>query len=267
MPRHRFTLSVVSTAIAIFVGSLGLGLPMAAAQTDDLTIPDSTVIRGNPGDVVELQRLAVDPSLVGPLCTWTATVTNQASVHPNSDVLVESNGTTLVVADVEATPNQVTSNSGSVALASEVVVSIRLGPDGSFSGGMDVTIDYSMCGSMPTTTVAATTSTINEVSTTAEQTTSAVTATEPTTVSEPSTTEPEVAGPEVTADDSTSTTAPATTAPATTAPETTQEAAPTTMDTNVLPVTGSGLTSAMVVVGFLSLGCGLALSAAARQRR
>lgn len=265
MHHHRSVLTVLAATLAVFVGTLSGGIRVAAAQSDDLTLPTSTVITGDPGDVVELGRLPVDMSLAGPLCTWTATVRNQSSTHPDSDVLVESNGTTLVVSDVEGTPNKVSSNSGSVSLASEVVVSIRLGPDGLFSGGLDLTISYSSCG--PTTTVAVATTTVADVTTTADVSTTSEppqttpTTSEPatTTAPEPSTADTQVAGPDVSADDSTSTTA----SPATTVETTTTTTA--TVDTAVLPVTGNGLTMPFAAAGIVLLGSGLAITRTVRR--
>ena len=135
---------IPTLVVAVMMAIIATG-SVSSAQGDGLTVPASTVIRGNAGDVIELGRIPVDTARAGPLCTWQATVMNQTSVHPNTDILLESNGTTLVLADVEAVPNKVTSNSGSAFLADEVVVSVRLGPLGLFGGRMEVTIDYSKC--------------------------------------------------------------------------------------------------------------------------
>jgi hypothetical protein len=290
MRRSTFVvLLIVTMAITIFTTGR-----VSSAQDDTLNIPANTVIRGTPGDVVELGRIPVDSSRAGPLCTWQATVTNQTSVHPNSDILLESNGTTLVLADVEATPNKITSNSGSVWLADEVVVSVRLGPAGLFSGRMVVRIDYSNCPPETTgttqgvsTTQAVTTtesvSTTQAVTTTeGVSTTQAVTTTEgvsttqavsttettqaPTTptvveTSTATTEDTQVEGPEVSATD----TSVVSTTAETVAPPTT--AAPSTTGTEELPVTGSELTIPLLVSGSLILAAGLVLISGVRRRQ
>lgn len=252
----------------VVLAALVLSSPgAAAAQSDGLTIPSGTVIYGQEGDVVELGRIPVDQSLAGPLCTWSATATNQASTHPGSDILIESNGTTLVLADVEATPNKVTTNSGSVALASEVVVSIRLGPDGRFSGRMIVTIDYSNCPPETTTTTEATTTTESTeapepetTETTAAPSTESTEATVTDSTEAPVTEPTEPAGPVVSQSEPTTT---ATTA-APTSTQTTEAAAPTT---DTLPVTGSSLTTTLAMFGALLLLAGIGLTAATRFNR
>ncbi len=120
----------------------------------DLSLPTDTVIRGEAGSLIELGRVAVAQDLAGPLCTWEASVTNQESSHPGNDILVVSGDTTLTLTGVEDEAGKVTTNRGSVYLASEVVVLLRMGPDEVFSGGLDLTIRYDQCGppSTPTTT-------------------------------------------------------------------------------------------------------------------
>ncbi len=139
---------------------LGVGLALAASATllgaapalaADLSLPIDTVVTADEGALIELGRIPVDSGLAGPLCVWEASVTNQDSAHPGNDIVITSGGTTLVLADIEATPGKVTTNSGSVHLADEVVVTLRMGPDGIFSGGLDVDIRYDQC--RQTTTV------------------------------------------------------------------------------------------------------------------
>jgi uncharacterized surface anchored protein len=254
MRRSTFVvLLIVTMAITIFTTGR-----VSSAQDDTLNIPANTVIRGTPGDVVELGRIPVDSSRAGPLCTWQATVTNQTSVHPNSDILLESNGTTLVLADVEATPNKITSNSGSVWLADEVVVSVRLGPAGLFSGRMVVRIDYSNCPPETTGTTQGV-STTQAVSTT--ETTQAPTTPTVVETSTATTEDTQVEGPEVSATD----TSVVSTTAETVAPPTT--AAPSTTGTEELPVTGSELTIPLLVSGSLILAAGLVLISGVRRRQ
>lgn len=268
--RRLFLIPTLVVAVMMTIIATGSA---SSAQGDGLTIPASTVIRGNAGDVIELGRIPVDTARAGPLCTWQATVMNQTSVHPNTDILLESNGTTLVLADVEAVPNKVTSNSGSVFLADEVVVSVRLGPLGLFSGRMEVTIDYSKC--QPTTTSTSTSTsttalspvTTAEVSTTQSTTESTPTPTSPTVVetsaettvvetSTETTEDTQVEGPEVSATD--------TTVVSTTAETTVTTTATASED---LPVTGSSFTLPLFVAGTVILAAGLVLTSGVRRRQ
>lgn len=266
--RRLFLIPTLVVAVMMTIIATGSA---SSAQGDGLTIPASTVISGNAGDVIELGRIPVDTARAGPLCTWQATVMNQTSVHPNTDILLESNGTTLVLADVEAVPNKVTSNSGSVFLADEVVVSVRLGPLGLFSGRMEVTIDYSKCQPTTTSTSTSTTElspvTTAEVSTTQSTTESTPTPTSPTVVetsaettvvetSTETTEDTQVEGPEVSATD-------------TTVVSTTAETTVTTTATasEELPVTGSSFTLPLFVAGTVILAAGLVLTSGVRRRQ
>lgn len=257
--RRLFLIPTLVVAVMMTIIATGSA---SSAQGDGLTIPASTVISGNAGDVIELGRIPVDTARAGPLCTWQATVMNQTSVHPNTDILLESNGTTLVLADVEAVPNKVTSNSGSVFLADEVVVSVRLGPLGLFSGRMEVTIDYSKCQPTTTSTSTSTTElspvTTAEVSTTQSTTESTPTPTSPTVVetSTETTEDTQVEGPEVSATD--------TTVVSTTAETTVTTTATASED---LPVTGSSFTLPLFVAGTVILAAGLVLTSGVRRRQ
>lgn len=261
MRLHRLILTPAMAAALVFA-VLG-GASLAAAQ-DGVTVPAGTVIRGSEGDVIELGRIPVDTARAGPRCSWTATATNQSSVHPGNHILVETNGVTLVLADVEGAPNKVTSNTGTVFLADEVVVSLQLGPDGLFSGGMVVSITYDeTCEPVETTTT-----TESEVEDTTPSTpTSETTSTSSTTelepagpeVTEPESPEPtEPEGPDVSATDSTTTT------DTVVAPATTPTTTPTAPE--ALPVTGSELTLPLVGAGVALSIVGLGLVSASRPR-
>ncbi len=228
------------------------GLALAASLVfapgvgaSDLTLPTDTVIYADEGSLIELGRVPVDTSQAGPLCTWEASVTNQNSTHPGNDVIVRSGDSELLLADVEATEGKVTTNSGSVYLADEVVVTLRMGPDGVFSGGLDLTIRYDTC----THPEATTTTELVEIEPAGP--TTELPTTVPTTTAAP-------------------TTAPATTVPPTTlvpaaAPPTTAvEIAPAGP---VLPVTGSQSTLPLVAGGGGMILFGSAGLVAARRRQ
>lgn len=185
--RLKFSLIALSASV------VSLMFTASAASAADLSLPVSTVIYADEGSLIELGRVPVEVDLAGPLCTWEASVTNQASSHPGNDILVISGDSTLMLSGVEEFAGKVTSNSGPVYLVDEVVVVLRMGPDEVFSGGLDLTIRYDGCGPVPTTETPTTTVLTIEVTTTTVPTT-ADSATVPTSVA---TTAPPPAGPEI----------------------------------------------------------------------
>ncbi len=221
---------------------LGLVLVMApAAGAVDLELPVDTVIVAEPGTVIELGRVPVDTGLAGPLCTWEASVTNQTSVHLGNDIVVRSGDSELVLADIESEADKTTTNSGSAYLSDAVVVSLRMGPDGIFSGGLAITIRYDQC--TPVTTAPPVTA---APSTPAPPTTALPTTAPPTTAA----IEPEPLGPQF--GQPTTTTVLATTVTAT------EAAAP------VLPVTGNRSWRPWVTTGSALIGLGAVLTIGAR---
>jgi hypothetical protein len=100
-----------------------------------IEIPLDTVVRGEPGSVHQLTSVPVAAGDVGRECTVAAEGINNESVHPNSDLLVRSGNSEVVIPDVERAPNVRTEASGTLVLGSEVSVAVRLGADGVFSGG------------------------------------------------------------------------------------------------------------------------------------
>ncbi len=214
----------------------------------DLSLPTDTVVYAEPGTLIELGRVPVDTDLAGPLCTWEASVTNQNSAHPGNDIIVRSGDSELVLSEVEATEGKVTTNSGSAYLVDEVVVTLRMGPDGVFSGGLDLTIRYDQC---TTTTTAPAPTTVPET-TVPETTVPETTVSEPTTAPETPTTAGDLAplGPTVV---TTTTTAPTTT---------TVDIAPAGP---VLPVTGSDHSQRLLLSGLGLVGVGAAASLTTRR--
>ncbi len=220
---------------ALLMGTAMAFAPPAGAT--DLSLPTDTVVYAEEGSLIELGRAPVDTDLAGPLCTWEATVTNQNSAHPGNDIIITSGDSELVLSEVEATEGKVTTNQGSAYLSSEVVVTLRMGPDGVFSGGLDLTIRYDQC-TTPTTVPETTVPETTVPPTTATPTTPAPTTAAPTTLPDG---DLEPLGPTVT-------TAP----PATT---TTIEIAPAGP---VLPVTGGSNTIPMLIGGAALVGIGAA---------
>jgi hypothetical protein len=136
----RRLLGVLALAVvAVAVGAA----PASAQDTTVIEIPLDTVVRGAPGSEQLLVTAPVDPADVGQECTVVVEGQNNESVHPGTDLIVRSGTSEVVASDVEREPNAVTEATGTLVLGSEVTVSVRLGPDGVFSGGMVVTAE---CG-------------------------------------------------------------------------------------------------------------------------
>ncbi len=150
VPTERKIMRRILTAL--IAGFAIMLLTPTVAAADGLSLPVETVIRAGEGSVIELGRITVDTGLAGPLCTWSASVMNQESVHPGNNIVVRSGETELLLAGVEDAELKVTSNTGSVYLADEVVVELIMGPDEVFSGGLELTIDYTSCQEPTTTT-------------------------------------------------------------------------------------------------------------------
>ncbi len=125
-------------------GVLTINIDCSSAQplvcgANTVQIPE-TVVRGNSGDTTKLASLTVPLSLLGQTVSANAQTTNNTSVHPGTQLIVSSNSTSFTLDDIEGTPNKVTTGSGNLTLGSTVDVSVKLGPDGVFSGGGSVTL-------------------------------------------------------------------------------------------------------------------------------
>jgi hypothetical protein len=126
----------------VAVGLLLLWPGAQAGALDDIVV-EYEVVRGAPGDVVELVTAPVGADEVGMICVITAVSDNNTSTHPNSDLIIETNGDSFTISDVEAAPEQKKQESSveGVELGDKVTVSVRLGEDGVFSGGVVLTSD------------------------------------------------------------------------------------------------------------------------------
>jgi hypothetical protein len=109
-------------------------------SSPSITVPIDTAVFGDPGSVHELATVAVDVSLVANTCTVSAVANNNQSVHPGSDLTVASGDSSVEVLDVEASPGAITTGDGTLVLGAQLTVSVTLGTDGVFSGGVEVTL-------------------------------------------------------------------------------------------------------------------------------
>ena len=206
------------------------------ARAEELVVPIDTVIRIEPARVVQLSQIAITDEYVGATCQLTAVATNQESAHPGNDLIVTSGASATRIGGVEDTPGQTTSADGEIVLGSTLAVSLIMGPDGVFSGGIDVTVSCpEVRGNQvePTTTVAPTT-----------EVTSAATTVAPTTEA-PATT---------------------TTAAAVDATETTVDESTTAAGESELAFTGSGNSGWLTLIAFGLIGAGLIALASTRAK-
>ena len=108
----------------------------------DITVDQRVPATGRaaPGSVHLVGSDNVDPALVGATCDVNVNLANNQSVHPNSDLLITSGSSTVVALDVERDADAIIDTTpGTLTLeADTVTVSVRLGPDGLFSGGFTI---------------------------------------------------------------------------------------------------------------------------------
>jgi len=132
----------------------------AAAQPGVFEIPIDTVVRQPPASVTLLASFDVPPDQQSLTCTADSVAVNQQSVHPDNDLIVETGGSTEVIPDVESQPDGTSEIVAPVVLGETLTVSLRMGPDGVFSGGLVVTVDCQQPPTTTTTTVPTTTTTV-----------------------------------------------------------------------------------------------------------
>lgn len=235
------------TLVALLV--TGLALPALAAT---FTVGFDSARRewhGPVPAVVEVARAQVPADMVGLTCQATFTAVNNESTH-DTDLIVDTNGDTQVVADVESGAATVR-DVGPLTLGAEVVLSLRMNEHNArgfavSSLGGSVTFDCEEPTSTTTTTTPPSTSTS---STSPTETT--------TTLPNDTTTTLPVQSSTTTIPESTSTTNPA---PTTTAPTPSSTVYPDPTDpppvSETLPETGieTGHLAAIAVIALLAGG-------------
>lgn len=102
-----------------------------------ISVPHGTVKHGDKDSIHEL----ASKNVVNGEYKVTVKSTNQSSVHPNSDIFVKSNGRTISVADVESKEFVEKTAEGTLYVTDgKVTVSVKLGQDKVFSGGVDIVL-------------------------------------------------------------------------------------------------------------------------------
>jgi hypothetical protein len=138
--------------------------PAGAQDHPSFDIPLDTVIRGDEGSEHVVETATVPEEDLGRGCEVVVAGENNDSVHPNNDIIVESGGSSVEALDVEREPEAVTEATGTLTLGEEITVSVRLGSDEVFSGGLMVTVDCPIPPT-PTTSTTSTTTTVPEAPT------------------------------------------------------------------------------------------------------
>lgn len=174
--------AVVITAVAMFV------TPGVQAQSEGMiSIPLDTVVRAAPGELVVLDEVAVPDQFVGADCRIESRAENNSSVHPGNDLIVTSDGLSVVLSDVEAAPGKVTTADGRLSLGPTARLTLRMGPDGIFSGGATALV---VIQCFPPETTTTTTTTTVPASTGSTSTTTTTTILGPSTSLDTTTTMP-----------------------------------------------------------------------------
>jgi len=189
MPKGRgWGVRLVAIGTLVLLGGL-LFMSTVALGATIIEVTIDQVVHGPEGSLHLLATLPVESDLLGHQCAVSVVSQNQSSSHPDSDILVESGGTQVVVEDVESAPFVVIEGQGTLTLGNSITVSVRLGPDRVFSGGMTVTID---CDAPPATS--STTTSAPDVSGTSSSLTTTTQSTTSTTAANSTTVAPTVSG-------------------------------------------------------------------------
>ncbi|MGA8038807.1 MAG: hypothetical protein WCA93_01745 [Acidimicrobiia bacterium] len=240
--RNRRAFALLACAGAVMSLMAILASPAdAAPETFDVAIPITTIVKAAPNSVTTLTSIDVDPQFAGQICDVTARSVNPDSVHPNNNLVVSSDTSSVTIPNVEGQSGGVVDATGTLTLGSQVTVSLVMGSDGVFSAGMDV---HLVCDLPVTTTVQSTTTTVASTTTTAEVL--------PTEVTTTTTVPTEVLPTEITT----------TTAQAATSTSVSDEV----LDTEVLPFTGvDGGGLSLLALALFGLGAALLVTARERE--
>jgi hypothetical protein len=138
-------------ALLMLVGILFAATAVAQAPPT-IVVPIDTVVEGEPGSTHVLATEPVPEELQGVACTVFSTSENQSSVHPDSNLTIASGSGSVVLPDVEADPGGTVTASDTLTLGPDIVVSLELGPDEIFSGGVTVTVTCPEPSPSPTPT-------------------------------------------------------------------------------------------------------------------
>ncbi|MGI9528825.1 MAG: DUF7617 domain-containing protein [Acidimicrobiia bacterium] len=140
-------LHIILAAVACFAV-----IGTTAAFAAEFDIPIDTVVRAPEGSYTVLADVETPEDLVGSSCVSIAVAGNQESVHPNNDLIIETGDTTVTLKDVEREPGVSTPAAGEVTLGERVKVTLHMGADEVFSGGIVIVIGSNCTPPTPPTT-------------------------------------------------------------------------------------------------------------------
>ena len=237
----------------------------AVAQEPIITIPIDTVAH----ESGVLATAPVPAEFQGSKCNVSAEADNNSSVHPGNDLIVASGFDSVTLFDVEREAGALTTASGDLTLGSEVTVSLSLGPDGIFSGGITVTIGS--CETVTTTTPPPSETTTTTTSSTTTTTTTQSPTVSPTSTTTTTTTQSPTVSPTSTTTTTTTqspTVSPTSTTTRTTSGTSTPVVAPTTIQPGGTAFTGVENLVPLGVVALMLLtgGSGLLWAGSRRKR-
>jgi hypothetical protein len=180
MRRIAFGLVVLGTVFVALLASSVLAASVKA-QDGQIVIEVDGITRGPAGSIVTIATHAVDPGLIGAICTGTAQTGNNASEHPNNDFILTSGTSMTVIPDWERTAGATVTTTMDLVLGESIIVELRMGPDRVSSGRVDIVLSCSQpepTTTTSTTTVSPTTTTSPPVATTTTAPPPTVTTTE-----------------------------------------------------------------------------------------
>ena len=116
--------------------AFGLAL-VGASAAGGFTVPPSSITDGNEGQVRLLWTQPVDPADVGKDCDVVLVSTNNESTREGSDLILQSGSSSMLASNVEHDTAAHTFVDR-LTLGTTITVSVRLGPEGEYSGGSTV---------------------------------------------------------------------------------------------------------------------------------
>jgi hypothetical protein len=122
--------------VRLAVLACGLAL-VGTSVAGAFTVPPISVINGTEGEVRLLWTEPVDPADVGKGCEVVLMRNNNESTREGTDLILQSGTSSMVAENVEHDTDPQT-YVGQLTLGTTITVSVRLGPEGEFSGGADV---------------------------------------------------------------------------------------------------------------------------------
>ena len=142
MRTRLMRLLIVSLVVVMVVFSSGA----SAAETIEVSVSIDNVVRGDEGEIKSARSPVSAADLgaqVGDICDVKLTGMNPGSEHDGNDLILSTNGQSLVAPNFEETKGKVTEVSAVMVLGEFVTFEVMLGVDGVSSGGLTATFDCS----------------------------------------------------------------------------------------------------------------------------